>query len=78
MPLWVALLAVWLLGERMSARRLGCAALGLAGILLILRPGLESVHPAALLMLGVAAAFAVSVVATKAPRPRARSRSCSG
>lgn len=65
MPVWVALLAVPILGERMTPSRAACVALGFAGVLVILRPGLETLRPAALLMLGVAAAFAVSVIATK-------------
>ena len=40
-PAWVALFAVLILGERMTASRIGVVALGLAGILLITRPGVE-------------------------------------
>ena len=65
MPVWVALLAVLLLGERMTPSRVACVALGFAGVLVILKPGLEILQPAALIMLVVAAAFAVSVIATK-------------
>jgi drug/metabolite transporter (DMT)-like permease len=65
MPVWVALLAVLLLGERMTPSRVACVALGFAGALVILKPGLETLQPAALLMLMVAAAFAISVIATK-------------
>jgi drug/metabolite transporter (DMT)-like permease len=66
MPVWVALLAVPILNERLTPSRAACVALGFAGVLLIVRPGLSVVQPAALLMLGVAAALAISVIATKA------------
>jgi drug/metabolite transporter (DMT)-like permease len=64
-PAWVALFAVFLLGERLTASRVGVVVLGLAGILLILRPGLEGFRPASLLVLAAAVAFAGSAIATK-------------
>ena len=65
MPVWTALLAALLLGERLSAPRLAMLALGLAGVLIILRPGLAAVQPAALVMLAGSLAFAGSMIATK-------------
>lgn len=64
-PAWVALFAVFLLGERVTASRVGVVVLGLAGILLILRPGLEGFRPASLLVLGAAVAFGGSAITTK-------------
>jgi drug/metabolite transporter (DMT)-like permease len=64
-PAWVALFAVLVLGERLTASRVGVVVLGLAGILLILRPGLEGFRPASLLVLAAAVAFAGSAIATK-------------
>src|SRR5262249_45873477 len=64
-PAWVALLAVPLLGERMTATRAGSVILGFAGVILIVRPGLEGFRPAVLLVLAAAIGFAVSVIATK-------------
>jgi len=49
----------------MTPSRVACVALGFAGALVILKPGLETLQPAALLMLMVAAVFAISVIATK-------------
>ena len=46
---WVAVLAALFLGERLTPPRLVQLALGVAGILIILRPGALSFHPAALL-----------------------------
>ena len=39
MPAWTALLAVWLLHERLTPSRIGVVVLGLVGVLVILRPG---------------------------------------
>ncbi len=39
-PLWVALLAPFFLGERLTAARLGAAALGFLGALIVAEPGL--------------------------------------
>jgi drug/metabolite transporter (DMT)-like permease len=64
-PIWVALLAVVALGERMTLNRAATVLLGFAGVLVIMRPGLESFQPAALLMLAVAAGFAVNAVVIK-------------
>jgi drug/metabolite transporter (DMT)-like permease len=64
-PAWVALLAVLFLGERMTIPRLGAVVLGLLGVLLILRPGLESFRPATLIVLLSAIGFAISVVIQK-------------
>ena len=64
-PAWVALFAVLILGERMTASRIGVVVLGLAGILLIARPGLEGFQPAALWVLAAAVAFGASAITTK-------------
>jgi drug/metabolite transporter (DMT)-like permease len=65
MPVWTALLAALLLGERLTPPRLAMLALGLAGVLIILRPGLAVVQPAALVMLAGSLAFAASMIGTK-------------
>ena len=64
-PAWVALLAVVVLGERLTPSRLGVLALGFAGVLVIVRPGSATFRPAALLVLAAAFGFAVALVATK-------------
>lgn len=64
-PAWVALFAVLILGERMTASRIGVVVLGLAGILLITRPGIEGFQPASLLVLAAAVAFGGSAITTK-------------
>jgi drug/metabolite transporter (DMT)-like permease len=65
MPVWTALLAVWLLNEKLTPSRIGVVVLGLIGILVILRPGIASVNPAALLVLLAAFGFAIVMITTK-------------
>jgi drug/metabolite transporter (DMT)-like permease len=65
MPAWTALLAVWLLHERMSASRVGVVVFGLIGVLVILRPGIASFNPAAFLVLGAAVGYAITMITTK-------------
>jgi drug/metabolite transporter (DMT)-like permease len=64
-PAWVALLAIPLLGERMNQGRLVAVALGFIGIIVILRPGAETLQPASLIMLAVAFGFALVGIMTK-------------
>jgi len=65
MPVWTAVLAMFVLGERLNRGRIVMLVLGLAGILIILRPGLAVVHPGALATLAAALSFASVMVATK-------------
>jgi drug/metabolite transporter (DMT)-like permease len=58
-------LAVAVLGERMNAARAVMLALGLAGVLVILRPGQGVFQPATLVMLFGALCFAIQFIATK-------------
>ena len=64
-PVWTAALAVLILGERMTKRRTLAIALGLSGVLIILRPGLGIVNPASLAVLGAAICFGLSHTLTK-------------
>lgn len=65
MPVWAAVLAMLVLGERLNRGRTVMLVLGLAGILIILRPGFGIVQPAALVMLAGSFAFASTMIATK-------------
>ncbi len=65
MPAWTVLLAVWLLHERLTPSRIGVVVLGLIGVLIILRPGIASFNPAALLVLLAAFGYAITMIATK-------------
>ncbi len=64
-PVWVAGLAVLMLGERLTLPRIVAIALGFVGVIVILRPGLETLRPAAIIMLGAALGFALTAIATK-------------
>ncbi len=64
-PIWTALLAALMLGERMNRGRAVMLALGFAGVLVILRPGVAIVQPAALVMLFGSLCFAVQMIGTK-------------
>lgn len=64
-PVWTALLAIAFLGERLNRGRVVMLITGIAGILIILRPGFSFIHPAALVMLGGSFAFAANMTATK-------------
>jgi drug/metabolite transporter (DMT)-like permease len=65
MPAWVAVLAIPVLGERMTPSRAGSIVLGFIGVVVIVRPGLESSQPAVLLVLAAAVGFAISLITTK-------------
>jgi drug/metabolite transporter (DMT)-like permease len=65
MPAWTILLAPFFLGERMTPSRIGAVFLGIAGVLVIVRPGLETFQPAALMVLAAAFGYAVQIIATK-------------
>ena len=64
-PIFTAMLAVLMLGERMNRGRVVMLALGFAGVLVILRPGFAIVQPAALVMLFGSFCFAVQMIGTK-------------
>src|ERR1041385_2324136 len=63
-PAWVALLAVLFLGERMTLARAAALTVCTAGVLLILRPGMQSFQPAALLVVFGALLFAITAILT--------------
>ncbi len=64
-PVWTAILAVFLLGEKLTRPRVTAIALGFFGILIILRPGLEIISPAAFAVLVGALGYATSHTLTK-------------
>ncbi|MCX7933014.1 MAG: DMT family transporter [Rhodovarius sp.] len=68
-PLIVALLAWPILRERTTPLRVACVAVGFLGVLLIVRPGGEVFHPASLLVLLSASAYAVYQILTRLVAP---------
>jgi drug/metabolite transporter (DMT)-like permease len=65
MPVWAALLAMIFLGERLNQGRIVMLSLGIAGVFVMLRPGMAVIQPAALVMLLGAFAYASTMIATK-------------
>lgn len=64
-PLVVALLAGPLLGEWVGWRRMFAILVGFAGIVVAVRPGFASVHPAVLYSLGSMLAYALFMILTR-------------
>ncbi len=64
-PIYVTVLAVFFLGERISTHRALAIALALAGAMVILRPGFRVLDPGHIAMLFTAGFFAVGYLVTK-------------
>jgi drug/metabolite transporter (DMT)-like permease len=64
-PFLIVLLAWPVLGETLRARRVAAVALGFAGVLVVLRPGTDVFHPAALLMVASCSFSAVYHLLTR-------------
>lgn len=64
-PIWSALLAPLLLGERITPIRAAVIAIGFAGILIVIRPGLVPISTGAVAVLIAALGFAFAYVLTK-------------
>ncbi len=65
MPIWTAVFATILLGERVNAKRALGIAIGFAGVLVMLRPGIAAVSLAAFAVLGAALAYGFAHTLTK-------------
>lgn len=68
-PLLMTALSVPLLGERVGPRRWAAVAVGLLGVLVMLRPGPGFVQPASLLVLLSALAYALTNILTRRMGP---------
>lgn len=64
-PIWTAVLAVIFLGERLSRARVASIVLGLVGVAIIVRPGIDSVSLGEFVVLGAAVCFGLSIVMVK-------------
>ncbi|HIC28313.1 MAG TPA: DMT family transporter [Rhodospirillales bacterium] len=64
-PIWIAILAPVLLKERLTGTRIAAIAIGFAGALIILRPGMVPIDTATVAVLMAAAGFAMSHTITK-------------
>ena len=65
-PIWTAIIAAFFLGERVTPRKAISILLGILGVMVIVRPGVEIVDVASLIVLGAAIGYAISYTATKA------------
>lgn len=65
-PIWTAVMAVAFLGEALTRLRAAAILLGFCGILVILRPGIAEIDPAALAVLAAAVGYASAFASTKA------------
>ena len=65
LPVWTAILALVLLREKLTGPRLTAVALGLAGMAIILRPGMGVISSASLAVLAGAVCYALSHTLTK-------------
>ena len=64
-PLFATVFAATFLREGSGPRRLTAAGIGFLGTLIILRPGVLVISPAAVLALASACAFAINIILTK-------------
>lgn len=64
-PLWTAIIATLLLGEKITTRKITAILLGLIGVLIIVKPGFEIISGATLIVLASAVCYAISHSSTK-------------
>ena len=64
-PLWVAVLAPLVLGERMTQVRAFAAVMGFVGILIVTRPSVETFHIGLVAAAAAAIFFALTIMLTK-------------
>jgi drug/metabolite transporter (DMT)-like permease len=65
MPIWTAILAASFLGERMTGWKVLAIALGVVGVIVIVRPATGEINPGQLIALGAAVGFGVSIAMVK-------------
>ena len=64
-PLWVLIIAATFLGEAITRRKLVAVALGLVGIAVIVKPGLQILDKGGLVMIIASLSFAVTFILSK-------------
>src|SRR5260221_5116227 len=65
MPIWTAILAATLLGERMTSWKIAAIVLGIVGVVVIVRPAMGAINPGQLIALGAAVGFGISMALLK-------------
>ncbi len=64
-PVWVAIIAALFLRERLTVPGIGAIVLGALGVIVIVKPGVGALQPAAILMLCAAVCYAVAYTTNK-------------
>ncbi|WP_395457332.1 DMT family transporter (plasmid) [Azospirillum melinis] len=64
-PVFVTVLSILLLAEKVGVRRWAALLVGLAGVIIVIRPGAEGFQPASLLPILTAFSWALGLVATR-------------
>ena len=64
-PLWVLIIAAIFLGEAITKRKLASVALGLIGVVVIVKPGIQIVDVGGLVMIIASLCFAVTFILSK-------------
>lgn len=64
-PLFVAVLSIFVLGEKVGRRRVIAILAGFTGTLLILKPGTDAFSPAGLMPVGAAFCYACAILTTR-------------
>jgi drug/metabolite transporter (DMT)-like permease len=65
MPIWTAIVAALFLGERMTIWKSCAIALGLVGVVMIVRPATGEINPGQLIALAAAVGFGISIAMVK-------------
>ncbi|WP_342729707.1 DMT family transporter [Bradyrhizobium sp. B117] len=65
MPIWTALMAATFLSERMTVWKIAAVALGVVGVVMIVRPATSEINPGQLIALGAAIGFSISMILAK-------------
>ena len=65
MPIWTAILAAAFLGERMTVWKIAAIALGIVGVIVIVRPSTGKIDPGQLIALAAAVGFGISIAMVK-------------
>jgi drug/metabolite transporter (DMT)-like permease len=65
MPIWTAILAAGFLGERMTIWKVTAIALGIVGVIVIVRPATGEINPGQMIALAAAVGFGVSMALVK-------------
>ncbi|MET0969119.1 MAG: DMT family transporter [Tardiphaga sp.] len=65
MPIWIAIMAAFFLGERITVWKTAAIVLGLIGVVVIVRPATGDINPGQLIALGAAFGFGISITLIK-------------